>query len=76
MLKRRSLNRLAAIIKLKTLKSSMQLIKAVGEFKVYRARLMRSVPKPRLKQWWEKLMEEEHDCFYKAARDKLEQVPY
>jgi len=33
------------------------------------------MPKPRRKQWWEKLMEEEYDYFYEVAGEKLKKVP-
>ena len=37
--------------------------------------MLRDMPKPRRKQWWEKLMEEEYDYFYEIAGDKLKKVP-
>lgn len=29
--------------------------------------MLRELPRPRKKQWWEKLMEEEYDYFYEKA---------
>ncbi len=44
--------------------TSFDLIKTSNQMKDRRVELVRSLPKPRKKQWWEKLVETEYDYFY------------
>jgi len=39
-------------------------IKAASEFKTKKIKMMRNLPKPRRRQWWEKLIEEQYEFFY------------
>ena len=71
MLKRQALMKIFTILKIKVVKSPFYLIKAASDFQFYKQRLLRSFPKPRIRQWWEKLMEEEYDTFYEIAGEKL-----
>ena len=40
------------------------MIRATTDYKEYKERMARKMPKPRMKQWWERLMERELDHFY------------
>jgi hypothetical protein len=55
---------MAGIIKVKGLMTSFQMIRAAAEFNKRKVKLMRQIPLPRKKQWWERLMEHELDYFY------------
>lgn len=71
MLKRQALLKILTMIKLKNIKTPFYLIKAAADYKFYKQKMLRQFPKPRRKQWWEKLMEEEYDYFYEKAGEKL-----
>ncbi|CDW79638.1 UNKNOWN [Stylonychia lemnae] len=75
LVKRQAINKFSNIIKTKVLKSPFQMIKACSEYKFYKNKMLRDLPKPRKKQWWEKLMEEEYNYFYEQAGEKLKRVP-
>eukprot|EP00347_Sterkiella_histriomuscorum_P019570 403341130 len=75
LIKRQAIYKVVNLIKTKALRTPFELIKASNEYAYYKHKLMRDLPKPRKKQWWEKLMEEEYDYFYEKAGEKLKKVP-
>lgn len=44
--------------------TAFEMIKVAGDFNVSKERLLRVLSKPRMKKWWEKLMDREFDHFY------------
>lgn len=65
------MNKVINILINKTFKSTFFLIKMAGYYKYMKNKMMLEMPKPRKKQWWEKLMEEEFDIFYEKAGEKI-----
>ena len=57
--------RIAGIVKVKAIMNGFCMIKAAAEFNRRRLKLVRQIPRPRKKQWWERLMQHELDHFYK-----------
>jgi hypothetical protein len=74
LIRRQRLSILFNIISVKAFKSSFYLIKAAVEYKKLKVKMMKSLPKPRRKQWWEKLIEEEYDHFYEG-KISMNQIP-
>jgi len=53
-----ALSRLTCILKAKSIRSSFKLIKAAAYFNHHKRQVVAKLPKPRKKQWWERLLEE------------------
>ena len=62
--KRIAITRIAGIMKVKAMISSFEMVRAAAEFHRRKVKMMRKMPLPRKKQWWERLMEHELDHFY------------
>jgi hypothetical protein len=56
--KKIALIRLAKIMQTKSLMSTFELIRTAGKYNRLKVQMLRSMPKPRKKQWWEKVMAE------------------
>ena len=65
--KRVAVARIAGIMKVKAMMTSFEMVKAAAEFNRRKVKMMRKMPKPRKKQWWERLMEHELDHFYQQV---------
>ncbi len=51
----------------KPVANSYYLITTYADFKPKRAYVLREMPKPRRKKWWELLEDSKHDKYYQAA---------
>ncbi len=65
------MRRIAGMVKVKGMMTGFQILRAAAEFNRRKVRLMRQIPLPRKKQWWERLMEHELDHFYKEVDVKM-----
>ena len=65
--KRMQLMRVVSVLKQNSYGYSFGLLKAYVEYRNKRLQLMKSLPVPRRKLWWEKLREKEYEHLYRQA---------
>ena len=69
------MKKIATILLMKALRIPFEILKAYKEFIGKRNMMMEKIPKPRRRQWWEKVMEKEFEFLYDKAKKQMKEAP-
>ena len=74
-LKKLKLRQLSELLTNKGIRTYFSHLESYTHFRKSKNQMMSRMPMPRRKKWWEKLAENQHEHFYKDAREVLPSVP-